>query len=364
MPESILYYPFINVSDGTWLRNAALYWDEVCSIVPYRGYPDRSPELRYMEERGQYRPIYPQELFYAHNADELCSQLQKGLRQRGNSASHSSGLQLPPRERKRIYSPGLAELIHYKKLPRNLLNTLVASGIVTPIDGEWLEADEAFEHIYMRLLAGFAAKHDQANMVIGTDKARELNSIYHAYPHTGRNGINSSVVLTLDHCFPAPAEDIGLERILDFKEEYHSELLELRRKIREYESNVSSCASIEDVKRTTAAFRESWEIELTDAEQMFRGGGIGFTLQTLRTFVVDAGAAAGLLQGIQALGLASLNSAVLGATVGMSGLIGVGIQHRNYRNKINERNHNNGFAYIIKAYQSGLIRPNQVAEVL
>lgn len=261
--RDIMHY---NVSDGTWLRNAALYWDEVCSIVPYRGYPDRSPELRYMEERGQYRPIYPQELFYAYNADELCSQLQKGLRQRGNSAFHSSGLQLPPRERKRIYSPGLAELIHYKKLPRNLLNTLVASGIVTPIDGEWLEADEAFEHIYMRLLAGFAAKHDQANMVIGTDKARELNSIYHAYPYTGRNGINSSVVLTLDHCFPTPAEDIGFERILDFKEEYHSELLELRRKIREYESNVSSCASIEDVKRTTAAFRESWKIELMDAE--------------------------------------------------------------------------------------------------
>ena len=36
MAQTILYYPTINIQDGTWLRNAILYWDEVSSIVPYR----------------------------------------------------------------------------------------------------------------------------------------------------------------------------------------------------------------------------------------------------------------------------------------------------------------------------------------
>jgi hypothetical protein len=55
MAQTILYYPTINIQDGTWLRNAILYWDEVSSIVPYENYPDFSPELLYLQELGVYK---------------------------------------------------------------------------------------------------------------------------------------------------------------------------------------------------------------------------------------------------------------------------------------------------------------------
>lgn len=367
MPQSILYYPKINIQDSRWLRNAALYWDEVCSIVPSRDYQDLSPELQYMQERGQYRPIYPQELFYAHNAGELCSLFLRNLNHNNGRSNEphlkrSSINRLPTREYQRVYNPNLAELIHYKKLPKNLLDGLIESGAVLAVDGEWLVVDKAFERKYMRLLAEFVAKYDTSDMVIGTDKVSEMNSIYHTFPDANRN--DSAIVLTLDNCFPAPAEDTGFERILDFKESHNAELLEFRQKIRAFEIGVSQCATIEEVKFAAATFRESWEIELNDVERMFRGSGIGFTLKTLRTFVADAGAAAGLIQGLQMLGFISSKPSVLGAAIGMSGLIGVGLQHREYRNKINTNNRNSGFAYVIKAYQNGLIRNDQVAQVL
>jgi len=65
MAQTILYYPTINIQDGTWLRNAILYWDEVSSIVPYENYPDFSPELLYLQELGVYKAVYPRNLFFS-----------------------------------------------------------------------------------------------------------------------------------------------------------------------------------------------------------------------------------------------------------------------------------------------------------
>ena len=65
MAQTILYYPYINIQDGTWLRNAILYWDEVSSIVPYDNYPDLSPELLYLQESGAYKAVYPRDLFFS-----------------------------------------------------------------------------------------------------------------------------------------------------------------------------------------------------------------------------------------------------------------------------------------------------------
>lgn len=48
MPQTILYYPNINIDNGQWLRNALLYWDNISSIVPYRNFEDLSTDLLYL----------------------------------------------------------------------------------------------------------------------------------------------------------------------------------------------------------------------------------------------------------------------------------------------------------------------------
>jgi len=80
MSQSILYYPTIDIQDSEWLRNAVLYWDEICSIVPFEQYQGFSPELQYLQERNLYRAIYPQELFNSVHANEFVDTIIKRIR--------------------------------------------------------------------------------------------------------------------------------------------------------------------------------------------------------------------------------------------------------------------------------------------
>ena len=48
--QTILYYPYINIKNEQWIRNALLYWDNISSIVPYTHYDELSPELLYLKE--------------------------------------------------------------------------------------------------------------------------------------------------------------------------------------------------------------------------------------------------------------------------------------------------------------------------
>lgn len=128
MSESILYYPTIDIQDGAWLRSAALYWDEVCSIVPDQDYPDLSPELLYLEKRGYYRAIYPKDVF---------------------------------------------TLIHYRKMPKDVIRIFTENDMVRVNEDGWLEMDGFFAQQYMRLLAEFITKHDKKDMTLGTDKLKE-----------------------------------------------------------------------------------------------------------------------------------------------------------------------------------------------
>ena len=79
MSQTILYYPNINIPDGSWLRNALLYWDEVSSIVPYENYPDFSSELLYLQKLGVYKAIYPQELFSSEFTEDFCDTIVKRI---------------------------------------------------------------------------------------------------------------------------------------------------------------------------------------------------------------------------------------------------------------------------------------------
>lgn len=71
MAQSILYYPTINIEDSAWLRSATLYWDKLNSIVPYKEYCDLSPELLFLENAGQYRPLYSEEIFVLGDPHEF-----------------------------------------------------------------------------------------------------------------------------------------------------------------------------------------------------------------------------------------------------------------------------------------------------
>ena len=142
MAQTILYYPKINIQDGTWLRNAILYWDEVSSIVPYENYPDFSPELLYLQELGVYKAIYPQELFFSEFAEDFCDCIVKRISAYDQSRTKTIDNVIQNRRvrvhKNKIYAPVLHELIHYRKLPSKLFHR---QKIYKRLQYRWLDGD-------------------------------------------------------------------------------------------------------------------------------------------------------------------------------------------------------------------------------
>lgn len=60
--NSILYYPTIDIVDEVLLKRTLLYWDEICTIVPYSQYPLPN-RIELLQEHNCYRPIYPKDIF-------------------------------------------------------------------------------------------------------------------------------------------------------------------------------------------------------------------------------------------------------------------------------------------------------------
>lgn len=361
MPQSILYYPKINISDSPWLRSVILYWDEVCSIVPYEEYPNLSPELLYLSERSQYRAIYPEDYFHNVDSAEIARVFMQRLRSFcPPNSKHPRQDHFGLIHIKKIYNPSLATAIHYKKLPARIIDQLIDADLIRVISEDgWIQMDHSIIHLYMRTLTEYIAKH-QRGMVIGSDKSYKLNDVYR---QTGARKDRQMVTLLLNDCLPIPSMDVGFEYILDFKEQRKDDLTALRIRIAEFEKAISECDSPRAVENEILKFRNSWQTELRDAEKMFVGDKINFALGSMRSFIQDAGGAYAFIQMAETLGANPSNS-IIGATAGINGLIGIGMQYRDYRRKMNVNHQHSGFAYIVGAEQNGLLKRNEQINII
>lgn len=340
MAQSILYYPTINIEDGPWLRSAVLYWDRVCSIVPNIGYYDFSPEIDYLMDRNQYRPIYAQEILYSQNADSFSREVQMRFHR----------MYLLPR---RKYSPRFSDPIsvHYAKIPDQLQKTMLEEGIARYSgDGDWLEIDSKAAHVYLRTLTEYIINTAEENIVAASDKTRHFDDLYYRTLPTDNTAFLDLSILNL---LPVPSPDVGFEAIVDFKLSRKDELDELHRKLHELERNIAHSESRAEIKTVISDFKMDWERELRSAEKLFCGDGMGFALESLGAFVEIAGNTAGIAQ------LITQNHFNIGAVVG-TGMIGMGIKHRNYRKKIKKEQEAQGFAYIIGAGRNGMLRNYEI----
>lgn len=189
MAQTILYYPTINIQDGTWLRNAILYWDEVSSIVPYENYPDFSPELLYLQELGVYKAVYPRNLFFSEFAEDFCNSIVKRISayelRTTNNGTQNSRVRM---HKNKIYAPALHELIHYRKLPPQLLDYFGDRRYIHDYNTDgWMEIDSKIAQIYMRTLAEYSIKCSGKDIVLGTDTSTHSREIYKAIPHNGKH---------------------------------------------------------------------------------------------------------------------------------------------------------------------------------
>lgn len=351
MAQTILYYPNINIQDGAWLRNAILYWDEISSIVPYENYPDFSPELLYLQNLGVYKPIYPQELFFSEFAEDFSNSIVKKInaydRYRKNLPN---GLRIERSRihKNKIYAPALHELIHYEKLPQNLLSMFKEKRYVNDYNTDgWMEIDSKVAQIYMRTLAEYSIKCSNKDIVLGTDTINHSCEIY-------SNARNRTDVRTqcckinIENCLPQPSMDVSYEDILNFKKRRKDELHEFKSKIRELETNIYHADSLELIKHYENQFIENWERYSKDFYKVLKESRITYFLNSLIS-IVGTPFVGELLA--QRWGSSCSTAIQTGAQ-----FLNIGIDYFNYKNKISTAKTDGGFSYIIKAKNDGIIQ--------
>ena len=352
MAQTILYYPKINIQDGTWLRNAVLYWDQVSSIVPYENYPDFSPELLYLQELGVYKAIYPQELFFSEFADDFCDCIVKRISAYDRSRTRTIDNVIQNRRvrvhKNKIYAPVLHELIHYRKLPSKLLDYFTDKEFINDYNTDgWMEIDSKIAQIYMRTLAEYSIKCSDKDIVLGTDKSTHSREIYSA--SRKRADLQTQCCkINIENCLPQPSMDVGFEDILDFKIRRKDELNAFRAKIRELETNIYNADRPELIRHYETQFIEGWQQCSEDFYKVLKESRIKFFLSSLVSLVA--------IPFVGQLLSPHIGQDLISAIQTGAPLLNIGIGYFDYRNKISPAKADGGFSYIIKANRDGIIR--------
>ncbi len=349
MAQTILYYPKINIQDGTWLRNAILYWDEVSSIVPYENYPDFSPELLYLQRLGVYKAVYPQDLFFSDFAGDFCDSIVRRISayDRSRTLNNKHQKEQVGVHKNKIYAPALQELIHYKKLPTELLDYFGDKRFINNFNANgWMEIDSKIAQIYMRTLAEYSIKCSGKDIVLGTDKATYSREIY----SNSRNRADLQTQcckINIENCLPQPAMDVGYEDILNFKTRRKDELNAFRSKIRELETNIYNANSPELIRHYETQFTETWQQCSDDYYRVLKESGIKFFLSSVASLVAIPFLGQHLSQ--------HFSQGITTAIQTGAPLLNIGIGYFDYKGKISPAKADGGFSYIIKANRDGII---------
>lgn len=349
MAQTILYYPKINIQDGAWLRSAILYWDEVASIVPYEEYEYFSHELLYLQNLGIYKAIYPQDLFSSEFAEDFCNSVVKRINaydkrlSAGNVDENRCGQVRI--HRNKIYAPALHNLIHYNKLPQNLLEYLKDKRFINDYNTDgWMEIDSKIAQIYMKTLAEYSIKCSDKDIVLGTDTASCNQEIY-SYAH--KRSQTQCCKINIERCLPQPSTDVSYEDILDFKAKRKDEFQAFRAKIRELETNIYNADGLELIKHYENQFMEDWERCCTDYYRVLKEARIPFFLSSLISLVA--------IPCVRDFISSELRQDSTAAIQSGSQILNIGISYLNYRNKISQTKSDGGFSYIIKANRDGIV---------
>ena len=259
----------------------------------------------------------------------------------------NSGMNYVRETKEIIQSEELYNLIHYNKLPKNVLDYLISNNYVSECTSYgWLMIDKKISQIYMRTLAEYAIKYFDKDIVLGTDSEVHSRDIYN-YSICDKSSRTQCCKINLMNCFPQPSMNVGYEDILEFKHKRKDELYEFRRKIRELEEKMYKADSFEEIKHYETKFIEEWTHSLDNFTRILKEERIQFILGSITSLVAIPYVSR------QISNIVSPNFSTCIQTG--AGFLNIAIGYYNYRNKICAQKSDGGFSYIIKAKKEGII---------
>jgi hypothetical protein len=271
-----LYYPRIEIEDETWLKTAALYWDEINTIVPAsmpRPYHSRAAKELY--EARVLSPLFVHPELPTINrlvdkvVDYLSSPaLEEILRESGTVDEFSL---LHPEKLPEIHR---FSHIHPEKLPYAVQDRL--NGLFGDTEGGWLRVHPAFADFYMTLLATELAKDTGSGLMtdvpssdrlaaavrldyspLGLSSFRDPEAARRRYRRdrfrrTVPGEAAQAILADLTFTRLSITEPTSVQDLLKFREDHKSELGRFRNKLAELTKTIDNDLPLEALQQRVA----------------------------------------------------------------------------------------------------------------
>ena len=368
MNRTILYYPTINIPTNSWLRHSILYWDEVSSIVP-KSWDDKillnlSPEIHYLLDEGQFRPIKPEDLIFKKDNWQEFENFQQEFREVVSSQNFRKFIDKRPFTTLYRVHQNKVELtsrIHCNKISDSVYDFLQEQGLADRSgENEWINFESNTALLYMSLLAKYLADIDSNQTTIGTDY-----NIYEKFNFkrvSEKNGF-PVVNFSLNNVLPTPQNNVPFETIISFKRKREQNLRHFKNKISDFQNKISRASSNAEMKEIAINFQETLLNGVDDLTAVLKDHRIDLRVKSLKslinlktpTSIATAMTAVGTLINSN-LNLVSipLDLTVLG--LGTIGTIELTANYIDNRNKKRAELRESPFSYIYYAKKQRIIK--------
>ena len=353
MRRRILYYPSIDITDGVWLRNAVLYWEEVSSIMPYQNNEySISPEINYLISTGNFVPTRPDDIMFSNKYDEFINEVRRKFDEYNPHENQHPHLRREYIHRSKVEKDYIK--LHGSKLSDQIIELFQSkSEIIQSNNSQWISVEKELSDIYMSVLAKYLAIISDEDTAIGTDNLSTQNILYKPQSIRIDRDNRQSLLNYNFNILPVPDTSVSLEDILTFKMNRQDELRNLRVEINNLETQLANADSITTIKNIWINFEDNLKRNINDINRLMRERHWRVKPYVMSGLIVAS--VPNILNTVEQFGVPINNfHKSIGVAVGTLLSIAITVKEEE-RFRANEIN-NNAFAYIYHANKSGLIR--------
>lgn len=220
--NNLLYYPYINLPENTWLTRMLLYYDQIGTITPldYLDHPNHfMPYTLELIKENLVIQVFPSQ--YVNGIEGFAESFMEYIESLGdNIISRRRSF----RKQEAPFYPNRVK-IHVSKM-EPLCDYLVKKRLAQKVDDKWYDVENSTALDFMSYLAAMIGQVDEAGFIPITDEIFPLNRLVKSISNDVRVEIKTRQIRTqlLNNLFPAPTEPLKAFDILRFKEKHGDKL--------------------------------------------------------------------------------------------------------------------------------------------
>lgn len=268
MERVFLYYPTIDIPNKEWLYNVILYTDKVSSILPNREENHLPDTLKFLTDKGLYKPIYINDIL--HNYPTEFQRFEKKFIEAIDDKRFFFRSSATPRDTR-------FQGIYNDKMTNSILRELDKRNLITQgTDRVFMPENAAI--YYMNILAQFIAEVNiSSDIIIPSTDYKRFSDLTFGNPSSNKEAVN----IVFDNCLPMPDINTPISKIVDFKLSHRDELLRFRQFINDINMNISNARDRSDINEILILTKEKIELELNVLNKVYNRNKIKTILTTM-----------------------------------------------------------------------------------